>query len=33
MEELLEDPIFWRTVMIVLVPLSFWFGFRCWRRA
>jgi hypothetical protein len=33
MDALLEDPIFWRTVMIVLVPVSFWFGFRCWRRA
>ena len=33
MGDLLEDPIFWRTVMIVLLPLSFWFGFRCWRRA
>ena len=33
MNELLEDPIFWRTVMAVLAPVCFWFGFRCWRRA
>jgi hypothetical protein len=32
MGEMLEHP-FWRAVMVVLVPLSFWFGFRCWRRA
>lgn len=33
LEVLPDDPVFWRTVMIVLVPVSFWFGFRCWRRA
>ena len=30
---LLEEPIFWRTVMIVLAPVCFWYGFRWWRRA
>jgi hypothetical protein len=32
-EALLEDPLFWRVVMVVLLPVSFWFGFRCWKRA
>lgn len=33
LDSLPDDPAFWRLVMIVLVPVSFWFGFRCWRRA